>query len=343
MTARNIAAFAEPISPEAPCGVNLEDSGELSQLDAYQLFGQTSLDPVVRSKDDPVPKETRKSKSDRPPNWVEIADLSAGMLGKSHDLRILVHLSAAVLWTEGPQSFGATLAVAAAWIKDYWTQVFPLIDEDAIFRRNALGCLSDRVAILEGIRRAPLVVSRQHGRVCLRDIELASGAQHVEGDAPPDEARITAAFAEMPIADLKALVSGVGASLESLSSIDETTRSSAGVEAAPDFEPLVTQLKQLEAALRTRVALHPDGEPDAAADGGSVGGPMTVGAIRSREDAIRALEAAAEFFRRNEPSSPIPIIVERAKRLVAKDFLEVIADVAPEALASARAVGGIRD
>jgi type VI secretion system protein ImpA len=342
MSARNIAAFAEPISPEAPCGANLEDSGELAQLDAYQLFGQTSLDPVVRSKDDPVPKETRKSKSDRPPNWGEIADLSAGMLGKSHDLRILVHLSAAVLWTEGPQSFGATLAVAAAWVKAFWTQVYPLIDEDAIFRRNALGCLSDRAAILEGIRRAPLVVSRQHGRVCLRDIELARGAKHVEGDPPPDEARITAAFAEMPINDLKALVAGVGASLESLSAIDDATRSSAGVEAAPDFEPLVTQFKQLEAALRARVALHPDGETEAGADG-SPGGPMAVGAIRSREDAIRALDAAADFFRRNEPSSPIPMIVDRAKRLVAKDFLEVIADVAPEALASARAVGGIRD
>jgi hypothetical protein len=35
--------------------------------------------------------------------------------------------------------------------------------------------------------------------------------------------------------------------------------------------------------------------------------------------------------------------VDRAKRLVAKDFLEVLADVAPEALASAKAAGGIRE
>jgi hypothetical protein len=37
------------------------------------------------------------------------------------------------------------------------------------------------------------------------------------------------------------------------------------------------------------------------------------------------------------------MIVDRAKRLIAKDFLEVIADVAPDALAQARAVGGLRD
>ncbi len=54
-----------------------------------------------------------------------------------------------------------------------------------------------------------------------------------------------------------------------------------------------------------------------------------MGAIRSRQDAIRALDAVAEFFRRNEPSSPIPLFVDRAKRLVSKDFLEVLADIAP--------------
>ena len=58
-----------------------------------------------------------------------------------------------------------------------------------------------------------------------------------------------------------------------------------------------------------------------------------VGAIRSRQDAIRALDAVAEFFRRNEPSSPVPLFLERAKRLVSKSFLEVLADIAPEALA----------
>ena len=67
------------------------------------------------------------------------------------------------------------------------------------------------------------------------------------------------------------------------------------------------------------------------------------GAVKSRQDAIRALDAVSEFFKRTEPSSPIPMFLERAKRLVSKDFLEVLADVAPDALAQARSAGGIRD
>jgi len=91
--------------------------------------------------------------------------------------------------------------------------------------------------------------------------------------------------------------------------------------------------------------VHPDGVGDEAAgdESGEAGsGVMAVGAIKSRQDAIRALDAAAEFFRRNEPSSPIPMFLERAKRLVSKDFLEVLADVAPDALPQARTAGGLK-
>jgi type VI secretion system protein ImpA len=70
---------------------------------------------------------------------------------------------------------------------------------------------------------------------------------------------------------------------------------------------------------------------------------MRVGAIGSRQDAIAALDAVAEFFRRTEPSSPIPLFIARAKRLVSKDFLEVLADIAPDAVAQARVAGGLRD
>jgi hypothetical protein len=37
------------------------------------------------------------------------------------------------------------------------------------------------------------------------------------------------------------------------------------------------------------------------------------------------------------------LAVERAKRLVAKDFLEVLAELAPEALGPAKAASGVRD
>jgi type VI secretion system protein ImpA len=75
---------------------------------------------------------------------------------------------------------------------------------------------------------------------------------------------------------------------------------------------------------------------------GSAPAVFAAGAITSRQDAIRALDAVAEFFRRHEPSSPVPLFVDRAKRLVSKDFLEVLADVAPDGLPAARTAGGLK-
>jgi len=75
--------------------------------------------------------------------------------------------------------------------------------------------------------------------------------------------------------------------------------------------------------------------PDAA-------GSVAVGEIASRQDAIRAIDAIAAFFRKNEPSSPIPLLLDRAKRLVSKSFLEVLEDIAPDSLTQVRQLGGIK-
>lgn len=337
----------EPISAEEPCGKNPDDGGALGQLEVYQVFGQTSLEPEPQEKGAPVRREAPR-KSDRPPNWGEIKDISTEALRSSRDLRLLAYLSAALVRTDGLLGFAETLKVASGWLSSFWSNLYPLVDEDgALFRQNALNCLADRVAVVEGLRRAPLVSSRQHGRFSLRDLEILAGnLTPAETDPRPDEAQIGAAFAELPFADLKALQQAAEGGLASLRAIDETMREQAGIEAAPSFEGLTPLMQRMDVSLRARMALHPDGAAlgDAGYGAGEGGGELVaVGAIKSRQDAIRALDAAAEFFRRNEPSSPVPLLVDRAKRLIAKDFLEVLADMAPEALPSARAAGGIRE
>lgn len=337
----------EPLSPDAPCGKNLEDTDTLSALDVYQIFGQTSLEPPKREPGDPVPKEARKS--DRPPNWAQIRDEALTALGVSKDLRALTHFGAAVLRTEGIPAFARTLGVASHWLAVYPTQVYPLIDEDALFRQNALNCFADPVAVIDGLRRMPIVSHRQHGRFSLRDLEIASGQTTPVGDEPPPDAgQIDAAFNATELAELKAFVEAIEGGLTALSAMDAAMRTASNGEFVPTFDPLSLQFKKMAAAVKARIAGHPSATAaDAGEAAGEAGtatpGLVAVGAIRSRQDAIRALDAAAEFFRRNEPSSPIPLFLDRAKRLVSKDFLEVLADVAPDALPQARSAGGLRD
>ncbi len=320
-----------PTAADAPCGVSLEDSPELGAFNALRVFGQGA------------PWE-------QPPDWRELRGRALETLGRSKDFRILAHFAAAALRTDGLGSFLETLGVAAGWLEDYWDAVYPGLDEDGIFRRNALSCFVDRVAVIDALRRTPLVANRQLGAFSLRDTELAAGTlQPTEADtAVPTPGQIGAAFAAMDYAELGVLVAAVDGALAALKRIETKTREAIGTEGTPDLGPLATSLKRIQGIVREQAAAHPGAAGEAAgavagAEAPAAGGAAVGGPIRTRQDALRALDAVAQFFRQTEPSSPVPIFIERARRLVDKSFLEVLEDVAPEALAQARQAGGIRE
>jgi type VI secretion system protein ImpA len=71
---------------------------------------------------------------------------------------------------------------------------------------------------------------------------------------------------------------------------------------------------------------------DAAADASPPLSASVSGAISSREDVDRLLDRMCEYYERNEPSSPIPLLLKRCKRLVSANFLDIVRDVAPNAV-----------
>ncbi|MGH9409497.1 MAG: type VI secretion system protein TssA [Vicinamibacterales bacterium] len=336
-------ALLEPIAGEQPCGQDLDASGVLSTFDALRLFGQARSPEAPPDQDD-GDKEAAKAKP--PVEWDRIRSDAIAGIGKSKDLRLLAYLATAVLRTDGLPAFSQSLTAASQWLDGFWPNVYPLLDEDAIARRNALNCFADPMAVVDRIWRMPLVSSRQHGRYSLRDVELARG-QTLPGplEAKPDEAAIRAAFAEMPLDDLKQLERSVTDAIQALNAMDARMRSEGGPDVAPDFGPLTTQFAKLAKLFREQLELRGEGVgPNGGPGGDGAGGQAGFGgAIASRQDAIRALDAVGDYFRRNEPSSPIPLFVDRAKRLVAKDFLEVLADIAPDALAGVRSAGGLKN
>src|SRR5262245_35561148 len=121
----------EPVSEEQPCGVDLEDTELLTSFDTFRLFGQS------RPLDAPAePDEKRVPKPAESPEWVEIRDKALDALKKSKDLRLLATAATALLRTDGVPAFSDTLDVASRWLATYWTEAYPRVDEDVIFRRN---------------------------------------------------------------------------------------------------------------------------------------------------------------------------------------------------------------
>lgn len=325
MSGGQFLELLQPVMADQPCGENLEDTPLLASFDAFRLFGQSA--PWTK-----------------PPEWPHIRAQALDALHKSKDLRVLVHLAAAVLRTDGVAAFAESLTVASRWLEEHWAETYPRVDEDAIPRRSALNCFADPMAVVDYLRRVPLVQSRQHGAVSLRALDIAAGLlQPGEKDLRHDEAQIDAAFSEMPLDELTELQQRLADALTAVDSITARMASQGGPDAAPAFEPLSACLTKADRVVRAQLASRVvvPGEPgmDAAGRGSTTGKPL--GVIGSRHDAIAALDAVADFFRRNEPSSPVPLFVERAKRLVSKDFLEVLEDIAPDGLTQARSAGGL--
>ena len=78
--------------------------------------------------------------------------------------------------------------------------------------------------------------------------------------------------------------------------------------------------------MQRRVAPHVTLESESASDEGVSEVPGTTrtsspisGDIRSREDVIKVLNKICDFYAKAEPSSPVPLVLKRAARLVDMD------------------------
>ena len=52
------------------------------------------------------------------------------------------------------------------------------------------------------------------------------------------------------------------------------------------------------------------------------------------------LDKICRYYAHYEPSSPVPLILKRAARLAAMDFMQIIADLTPDSAAQIRTITG---
>ncbi len=56
------------------------------------------------------------------------------------------------------------------------------------------------------------------------------------------------------------------------------------------------------------------------------------GAIANRQDVLKTLDAICKYYAEYEPSSPVPVLLQRAKFLVTADFAAIVQNLLPDAL-----------
>ena len=294
------------------------------------------------------------------PDFKDVETRALAVLERSHDLRAAVILAAAVLHTRGLTGFAEAVAYVRGVLEQHWDTCHPQLDadddNDPTMRINAVQGLAGVDTVLSALRRAALTDSRTFGRVTLRDIQIATGEIPAMGGeaAKYDRATLAAAFVDNGEEATGATLEAIRKALADVKAIEAIFG-----ERTPGYGPDLDELRRMLNQLSRFVGEHVSGaapaEPEAAPSGGGGrsgggevrrgggGGGGMPGSIETAQDARNALDSVIAYFGRYEPSSPVPIILERAKRLVGADFMTIMKDMAPAGVESVMMIGGLSE
>ena len=336
------------ISGDQPAGENLEFDPAFAELErlaqgkSEQQYGSTI-----------VPAEE--------PDWKEVIASAAALMQRTCDLRVMGRLAVARLQREGMGGYAETMAMICRVLETRWTAVHPQLDpeddNDPTLRANALLALAAPARVMRFLRSMPLARSIRAGAVSWRDISVSTGMIEVDDGTPKiTETVIAAAFRDTDGAALVALRAAVASAIASAAAIPAAFDENAGYGTGPDFTDLTKLLREIarmtdtyaqpapEAAEADPGAEEPEAmrssPPPAATRAAPAMSIASMGPPTNRADALRLLDLVIEFYERSEPSSPLPLLIARARRLADKGFLDILRDMAPDGVSQAERIAG---
>src|SRR6266850_1662166 len=342
----NLDDLLKPVADDKPCGEDF----------TYHPSFQ-NLETLSRGK-----PETQFSQAEDP-DWKEVRDAALEVLGQSKHLTAGVILTVSLVKIDGLEGLRDGLATVRGMAEKYWNDVYPKLDpddnNDPTERLNILNNLSsagEPYKFTSHVKQIVMCESPAMGRITLGQILAAKDKtakpDGKEGGSDPDMNQIQAAFRD----------AGPDAATAALSLVTETIGHAHGIEGFLDstigagrgvnFESLDKLLDEMKRAVEPFAGDGAGAAETAAGDGGAAAGetsaarpaargrPGVSGTIQSRADVIKALDLICDYYRENEPSSPVPLIIQRAQRLVDKDFMTIMSDLTPDALSQLQIITG---
>lgn len=321
----DVEGLLQPVSEAEPAGPDL------------------SYDPDFRRISRELDDIAQKERPSDDPGIGAALETAVALLGRSKDIWIASHGFCYALYNTDFEACAGLTDVMAAILERMWDTCHPVLDEGsdpAGGRREACRQLASVGRVVKHFERLYLPPLKAKGRISFKDIMGTAPAETKVADLlnqAPEQLR--RAIDDSDAAGWSLLSDQLTAILSNSKRIGAAFGERAAGQ-GPDlgpFDAAFGRLRDFAAAVlaRKNPATAPgDAESDAAAgDGGGVSsGPAVSGPIRSSAQAVAALDAVVAFLRQTEPSSPVPYLIERAKRLIGLDFMQIIENVAPTAL-----------
>jgi type VI secretion system protein ImpA len=334
MNALPVEELLTPLGADQPCGADMEydpaflAADEASRGKPEQQFG----DNIIPAKD---------------PEWLEVFNNALDVARRTRDVRVAVWLARSGARLHGIGAYVSGAGLVAGLLETFWDSVYPKLDaddnNDPTMRLNALAPLVDADAGIADLRAA--VIGSGRNAITVRQLELAAG----KADALPGESVPTPAGIVQALVAIENQRPGTLALLRQLQAevvrIENLLIDKVGGATGPEMKPLralAQSVAQLAAQAEGGIPAA-DGAHDGGTDVGSAGAQASggaPGALRTRDDVNRSLDRACEWLERNEPGNPAPLLIRRAQRLMGKNFLDIIRDLAPAGLDQVENIAG---
>lgn len=283
-----------------------------------------------------------------PAEWRTVASLGAEALaGHAKDLEVAAWLCEALLRLNGFAGLRDGFALLRGLVERYWDELYPLPDEDGLETRLAplVGLNDAPGALVQPSRKVLVTGASDPGPFAAWQFDVASDIAKIADDdrraerlaaGAPSLDQVLASARATPIAFYRDLLDDLAACAAEFAALEAALGARCGADA-----PAGGAIREVLEAVAGLVR-HLAGDRLAAADSAAgpvatVGGapvaaerPAAPGVPQTRDQAFASLAAVADWFRRNEPQSLVPAMLDNVIRRGRMSVTDLLAELVPD-------------
>ena len=361
--------FIAPVDNDTPSGVDLRNDTRFHEIE--RLIAPASKEN--RTQLDETSPDVSTSV-----DWDDIQGKAVELAADGQDLRLLVIVARSLYQTDRFAGLANGLETIMQLLDKFWDTLHPTLrdrptpKESALRRINALMQLeNDESGLLGDMEYLPVFTLRGIGPITGTELARAglsadqllregpSGLGLAEQEAQNAEhaemvKRVGAAcraYATEHADDMEELQGSVAASIAALGGLESKLSEKLGEDVIVKFGELAQFLERVSRTLASTVngdeEMTTDTPMDQTDTSAAADTPVRTGSvpgtISTRKDVEKYLDMIIAFYERTEPSSPIPHLARRMRRMVPMDFMELMNEVAPSGLKEFRNAAGVSD
>ena len=334
----DLAVLLAPIEGEHPAGPDPREDFSPNSL-YFRLRDARSEARAAERQLDTADAGERPA----PPQWGPVSRLAITLLQtQAKDLEAASWLTEALLRTDGLAGMAAGFQLMAGLVETYWDDVHPLPDDEGTARRLAtvagLNGEGAEGTLIQPLRKIPLFALASGEMLAFWQYQQSAEVATIADDTRREQ-RLSAG-----VTPFDTVEDAARASIPVLSRVRQSAR--ACLAAWQTLEKALDRYAEAPPMGRVRDLL----EEVVSVAGRYTGSEITeteiesvettaterppviagVGRITTREEALRVLDEAADFFRRTEPHSPLAYTLREAVRRGRLTWPELLEEIVPD-------------